>query len=259
MNSLIHPHIRFHFAGLFQNEGEWIHPDRVETTYEIIYVTRGEVWLREEDREVCLKEGQLILLPPRLRHGGSRPSSDVSFYWLHFSLSEGVGLPFSARRFEKFENASLFKEILHCQNLPAVPDYLVNSILLHILSELCRLSGEYEPRANASAEKIYEWIRINTDATLTVSAAAKRFGYSPDHLSRICKQNFGMGAETLINRFLCERAKSLLSNTEKYVKEIAAQLKFPNDKAFIAYFKYHEGCSPSEFRNRFGKIHMNNH
>lgn len=81
--------------------------------------------------------------------------------------------------------------------------------------------------------------------------------YSADHVSRICKKNFGMGASALIDRFLTERAKMLLCNTEKYVKEIAAELNFQSDKAFIAYFKYHEKCFPSEFRNRFGQLHMN--
>ena len=37
----------------------------------------------------------------------------------------------------------------------------------------------------------------------------------------------------------------------------AAALGFSSDKAFIGFFKYHEGCFPTEFRDRFGKIHMN--
>ncbi|MBR2353065.1 MAG: helix-turn-helix transcriptional regulator [Clostridia bacterium] len=259
MNCLIHPSIHFHYAGLFQREDTWIHPARIETTFEIIYMVRGEIFLNEGNQSHHLREGQLLLLEPNVLHKGSAHTANVSFYWLHFSLAPGVTLPFSTRLFERFENVSLLKELLHCHNLPAVPDYLVNSILLHILSELCRLSAEHEPRLNASAEKIYEWIRINADATLSVERAAKRFGYSSDHLSRICKKSFGVGACTLINRFLCEKAKNLLCNTEKYVKEIAADLKFPSDKAFIAFFRYHEGCFPTEFRNRFGKIHMNNH
>ena len=116
-----------------------------------------------------------------------------------------------------------------------------------------RERGEVDGRA----EKIYEWIRANTDARLTVERIADHFGYSADHISRICKRHFGVSAKALINRFLLDKAKTLLSNTDKYVKEIGAELNFADDKAFIAYFKYHEKCSPSEFRNRYGKIHMN--
>ena len=260
MNILVNPNVSFSFAGLFQSAGKWIHPKKIEKTYEIICVTEGEVYMREErpegDREICAKKGELFLLSPNMWHYGTEITENVSFYWLHFSLNGGE-LPFSGMSFPKFENAYLFKELLHCNNLPRVPEYLVNSVLLHILSELCRMSDGALSDFDGRAEKIYEWIRINTDAGLTVSRVASHFGYSSDHISRICKQNFGVTAKTLINRFLMAKAKSALSNTDKYVKEIAADLGFSDDKAFIAYFKYHENCFPSEFRNRYGKLHMN--
>lgn len=261
MNILVNPNIAFSFGGLFQSDGEWIHPRKIEQTYEIIYVAEGEVYMKEDRPdgvwEIHAKKGELFLLAPGLYHYGTRVTKGVSFYWIHFTVNEGA-LPFEERSFPKFENPYLFKELLHCNNLPTVPEYLVNSVLLHILSEMCRMSeekarGEFDGRA----EKIYEWIRANTDARLTVRRAGEHFGYSPDHISRICKSRFGISAKELINRFLLDKAKTLLSNTDKYVKEIAAELNFVDDKAFIAYFKYHEKCFPSEFRNRYGKIHMN--
>ena len=256
MNILMNPNVDFHYAGLFRTEREWIHPERIETTYEIIYVTKGEVWMREGETEFCLRRGQLVLLMPGICHVGSRPSTDVGFYWVHFTVSYGK-LPFAQRQFDSFENAYLFKELLHYKNLPQAPAYLVNAVLLHILSELCYLSGERAPGYDGTAEKIYEWIRINADATLTVGKVAAHFGYSTDHLSRICKANYGIGARAMIDRFLLARAKELLCNTDLYVKEIAAELLFSDDKAFLGFFKYHEGCFPSEFRARFTRLHMN--
>ena len=110
---------------------------------------------------------------------------------------------------------------------------------------------------DAKAEQLYEWTRINVTASTTVTQIAAQFGYSADHISRICKRSFGMGVRALIDRFLLARAKDLLCNTEIYVKEIAATLAFKSDKAFVAFFKYHESCSPNAFRDRFGKTHMN--
>jgi AraC-like DNA-binding protein len=105
---------------------------------------------------------------------------------------------------------------------------------------------------------VNEWIRVHASATLSVRTVAAHFGYSADHLSRICKKQYGVGAGALIDRFLLSRAKELLCNTDAYVKEIAAALGFATDKAFIGYFKYHEGCFPAAFRARFAKMHMNN-
>ena len=253
---LINPNIEFSFAGFFQSKGEWIHPRKVEKTFEIIYVTDGEVYMKEGEREICARAGDLILLEPDVCHFGTRVTKNVSFYWVHF-FADTEALPFEERFFSGFENSYIFKELLHYNNLPDIPEYLVNSLLVRILAELCYMSNRNVAGYDARAEKIYEWIRINVEAGLSVSDVARRFGYSPDHISRICKKNYGVSAKELINRFLMERARSMLANTDKYVKEVAAELGFGDDRAFVAYFKYHDGCFPSEFRNRFGKVHMN--
>ena len=262
MNILINPHASFSFGGLFQTDGDWIHPKKVERTYEIIYVTSGEVYMCEEAKEglrhIHAKKGELFILSPHCCHYGTKVTTGVSFFWIHFTLKEG-GLPFEERFFNAFENAYLFKELLHWSNIPERPDYLVNAVLIHILSELCRAAEHgASGRTDARCEKIYEWIRVNADATLTVERVARHFGYSADHVTRICKQYFKINAKRLINKLTLDRAKTLLSNTDKYVKEIAAELKFSSDKAFVAYFQYHEAASPTEFRNRYGRIHINN-
>ena len=213
------------------------------------------MYIEEDGEEYHLSRGQVLLLTPGKCHRGTRETKSLSFYWVHFNTE--CELPFSRRCFDYFDSASLFKELLHANNLPTVPEYLVNSVLVHILSELCRMSEGYEQRYDTLAEKIYEWIRVNADASLTVKAVAEHFGYSEDHITRICKKNYGTRGKDLINRFVMSRAKELLSNTNKYVKQIASELRFNDDKAFIGYFKYHEGCSPTEFRNRFSKLHMN--
>ena len=249
-------HVAFSYAGLFSTEAEWIHPKRTEKTYEIICVTKGTVYIREGDREYQVKQGQLLLLSPHQLHYGTRVTSDVGFYWVHFSVNGGT-LPFDKRFFESFDGTYLFKELLHYNNLPSIPEYAVHAVLLHILAILCHLSETSACRYSSVAETLLEWIRINADASLTVQSVAEHFGYCADHVNRICKRNCGIGARALINSFLLSKAKELLCNTERYVKEIAAELAFSSDKAFIGYFKYHEGCYPSAFRNRYGKTHMN--
>ena len=248
--------ISFKTAGFFNTDREWIHPERIEKTYEIIYVTKGDVYMSEGDKDIHVSEGQLILLEPDKCHKGTKVTKNVSFYWVHFELKSGT-LPFEKRFFERFESKSLFKELLHWNNLPEPPEYLVNATLIHILSEFCFIAEEETHRYDKHAEAIKEWIRINADAKLTVSVIAEHFGYSADHVSRLCKNNYGITAGKMINRFILKRAKEQLCNTEKYVKEIAADLGFSNDKEFIGYFKYHEGCFPSEYRKRFPMIHMN--
>ncbi|MBQ9151121.1 MAG: helix-turn-helix transcriptional regulator [Clostridia bacterium] len=256
MSTLRNPNLQYVHAGLFRSERPWIHPDRTETTFEIIAVTDGEVFLREGDRDLHATKGQLILLEPGIRHVGSRETVGTEFYWAHFRTADGA-LPFARRFFDRFENVYLFKELLHWANLPEPCREAAEAVLAHILVELFYLSGRGEGTLDARAERIREWIRIHACAALTVKEVAYRFGFSPDHVSRLCKSSFGIGAAELINRSLLAAAKELLCNTDLYVKEVAARLGFSTDKAFIGYFRYHEGISPTEFRHRFGRLHMN--
>ena len=256
LNAIINENFSVTRAGLFQSEGEWIHPTRSLDEFEIIYVTEGEVFMEEEERRIEARKGELFILRPDVTHRGSKVSMGVSFYWVHFKIKGG--LPFKSLFFDSFEDSYLFKELLHEFYLPSHPEYLINGVFAHILGKLCQLSEENAGSFDGTAEKIYQWIRMNAFADLTVAAVAEKFNYSPDHLSRICKAHFKENAGEMIDRFLMLRAKELLSHTGKYVKEIAADLRFKDDKSFIGYFKYHEGVSPTEFRRRYGKIFMNN-
>ena len=257
MSILQNKNVEFVYAGLFHSHREWIHPERIESTYEIIYVTEGEVFLEDGGTEYHIIPGQLLILPPGRMHRGTKKSSNVSFYWVHFRLCDE--LPFCKRYFSRFEWASLFRELLHYNNLPVIEEDLVNAILLNILAMLSHLSHSELRKFDEKAERIYEWTRIHALSGTTVSQVAEHFGYSADHITRICKRAYGIGVRELIDRFLIDRAKELLCNTDKYVKEIAAELEFPNDKAFIGFFRYHVGCFPTELRQRLGKTHMNSH
>lgn len=256
MNIFSEMNVEFDYMGLFSSEEKWIHPDRTEKTWELIYVTDGTVCMHDEKvGDMTLDKGMLAVLEKGVRHYGNAESSGVSFYWLHFNVSDG--LPFKKRFFEKIDSPHLFKEILHYSFLSQRPDYLINSILLRILAELRFLEENAGEEKNRLAEAVYEWVRVNACGRLTAKNVAEHFGFSSDHISRIVKKQYGLGLKTIIDNFTLAKAKEMLANTEKYVKEIAAEVGFADDKAFVGFFKYHEGIYPSEFRNRFYGVHMN--
>lgn len=253
---LINPNIDFVYAGLFTSKGEWTHPDRTEKTFEMIYVTNGTVRLCEEQTVYTASKGSLLVLEAGKQHYGVGKESGVGFYWLHF-LTRGMVLPFETRFFESFSDPHLFKELLHYVFLPTPQKALVNAILVRILAQLSYAESRPES-AGKTAEEVYEWLRVNASAGLSAKTAAARFGFSTDHLSRLLKKQYGVGIKSVIDRFVLNRAKELLANTGLYVKEIAYELEFESDKAFIGFFKYHEGLYPGEWRDRYYKIHMNN-
>lgn len=257
MNLLVNGNIKYNYAGFFVSSGKWIHPERIETTYEIIAVVSGTVHLFDgKQGEIFLQKGDAVILEPNICHRGTEYSENVKFYWIHFS-PKGGNLPFEKHLFKSFGQGNLFRELLHSANLPNMPEYAVNATLTHILSNFC-LASENENEYDRRAEEIGEWIRINASAKLRAEDVSEYFGFSKDHLSRILKNTYGYGFKEISDRFIMAKAREMLCNTELYIKEIASSLGFPSDKAFCMFFKYHQGISPNLFRNRFSKIHMNN-
>lgn len=257
MNILTNSHIHYGGAGRFKADGSWKHPDRTESTYELIAVTDSTVYLYDEQLgDLSLQKGQAVLLSPCVRHYGTKTSQNAGFFWLHFSVTGGK-LPFENRVFERFEPLYLFRELLHLDNLPVKPSDAINSVTVHILSELSRIE-QCRQSFDRQGEQIYEWIRIHARSGLLAGEIAEHFGFSKDHVTRILKASFGCGVKELTARFIMENAYNLLANSDLYIKEISARLGFSSDKAFVNYFYYHEGCYPSQFRNRMSKTHLNN-
>lgn len=245
--------LSFVYMGLFNTQQPWIHPKRTERDFELIYVVDGQVHMKEEERVLHLKKGDLCLLRPFLSHEGiSQSTGHTSFFWVHF-LSEGElkGVP---GVMERFGQPSLFKELLHYSNLPNCPDYVVNAVLLHLLCSAVFSEGETESRL---AKEVYEWTRVHADGSLTVEQVAKTFGYHPEHLSRLIRRQYGTGLKGLIDRFVLLKLKDRLCHTNDFVKEIAGQCGFRDASACIKFFQYHEGLSPNRYRNLYSNTHMN--
>ena len=73
---------------------------------------------------------------------------------------------------------------------------------------------------------------------------------SPYYFSSIIRKRSGKSALLWINNVTMTFSRQYLKCSEMSIKEIANRLHFPDQSTFGRYFKHHEGCSPSEFRER---------
>ncbi|MDD7700214.1 MAG: helix-turn-helix domain-containing protein [Eubacteriales bacterium] len=53
--------------------------------------------------------------------------------------------------------------------------------------------------------------------------------------------------------------QGLLLNTDYSLKAISGMCGFEDENAFVKFFKYHEGLTPTKYRNRYFRTHRNNH
>ena len=246
--------MKFDYMGLFDTDSSWIHPERTEKTYELIFNLKNDIYLEEDGKPLTLKKGEIAIPKAGVMHRGYKVSEGpVSFYWLHFyPKSDELTFPFFAK---SFSSPHLFRELMHYSLVPGVSRSLKDAVLMHILSLLSyENSRESFPKAVSEA---LSYIQANASIELTAEKTASHFSYSSEHLSRLTKKHCGFTLKALIDRAVINSAKSLLSNTNLSVKEISASLRFANSNAFINFFKYHENISPSAFRRQFIYVSIN--
>ena len=238
--------------GRFDSSIDWIHPTVTVKTHEIIYVVEGKVHIREGEDIYDLEKGDMLLLSPDIEHSGTQHSHGrTSFYWLHFSCSDlsAIGFPKRCRPNESFTARTLV-ELMHLQQAaPTVAELSFAKFLFEC--------GKEPERGNRRVSEICEYIRVSSTRNLSVIEVADRFGYSADHLSRLLKKELGTDAKTTIVRYRMEYIESKLLNSDYSIKEIAAQCGFEDENAFVKFFKYHAGTTPSLFRNKYFHVHLN--
>ena len=82
----------------------------------------------------------------------------------------------------------------------------------------------------------------------TVEAYANDLCISPKYLTAICKKNSGKTANEWITEHVLEDIRYYLKQTDLSIKQIYAQLGFPNPSFFGKYVKDHFGMTPMQLR-----------
>lgn len=249
------PEISFRSCGLFVSRGQWIHPDRVIDSYEIIFVVSGKVYIKEGDTDYILQKNDVLLLSPGMRHFGTKHTKDLSFYWLHFDCDS----TFLEKHYSFLDTASLtglFRMLLHNVNTPFYPPSSATHFVYLILNEIDFLSKKTDGGKDA-AFMAAEYVMSNVKLRPTVSDVASHLRYNPDYLSRVFKKTFGESLRDYISRAIIAKAKLLLSETGISVRMVAAELDFENENLFTKFFKYHEGMTPTQYISMCYNTHIN--
>ena len=84
----------------------------------------------------------------------------------------------------------------------------------------------------------------------TVDAMAESFGLTRSRFSVLYKQTFGVPPDKEKRVFLNQKARSLLSSTNKTVQQIAAECGYNECENFIRAFRKSNGMSPLQYRKQ---------
>lgn len=75
----------------------------------------------------------------------------------------------------------------------------------------------------------------------------------PSYVSRLFKEEQGVGLLEYINRYRIEQAVALLCGSELSVSAIAQQCGYTSDASFIRVFKQYRGMTLGNFRDECRK------
>ncbi len=105
-----------------------------------------------------------------------------------------------------------------------------------------------QTRAESFFAEFINLLEGNYRTIRRVSWYAEQLNITPKYLSEIVKHVSARTTAEWIDSYVILELRVLLQNSTKSIKEIAAEMNFPNQSFLGKYFKEHVGMSPSQFR-----------
>ena len=242
-------------VGKFVSHGEWIHPDRIIDSHEIIFVTKGEVFINENGVEYAVRPDEILLLDPDVRHFGYRPSTNTEFFWLHWYGPAVPDVPRHGRMENPYCILLYFRQMINARIMQRDSEYM-DCLARLVLLEVAYGMGE-TAAVNPVAQKAAAWIEANCCNGITEAQVADYCKYNVDYLNRLFKSVYSKTIKQYINDRRMEYIKELMLCDNVPLKQVAAKAGFEEYKYFLKFFKYHENITPTEFYKQYAYVHIN--
>ncbi len=238
---------------------------RILQEYQLVYITKGKGQFASQNTQLCdVPEGTVFFLFPGEWHT-YRPDAATGWesYWVGFNgpfadnLLKNKSLPVNTPAINigyDEEIVGLYKKILEVSNSER-PGYqqLLSGMTIHLLAYLLYREKDKNWKDKDALNKIDKArliIRENISNPLSPEELAASLNMSYTWFRRIFKQYTGLAPAQYIVQLKIQKAKELLSVSNKTIKEIALELGFESFDYFSTVFKRQTRMTPSEFRNR---------
>lgn len=252
-NSQNSPEISFQDISLYRFNDQTHFRRFFLETHMIYYIRSGRLNITINDEEVLLEKNDILHISPYCYvQNHTLPSDEntdtVEFFALEFSCS-GLGLS-AGEQYMKFSNTEyndpLFSELYYesrTSNMQPVCD----ARLLLIIYKLINITGNTGDDTRL-AEKTRLYILNNITRPLTISEVSLKMNHNKDYLCRIFKKEYGIPIKSFIDNERINYTKRLLKTSDLPIESIAKLLGWDDTNLFLKYFKYHEGITPSRYR-----------
>ena len=232
----------------------------IHTYYEIILYEPfgGSVTINEEsfnvDSYTCV-----IIAPSDLHKIDIEGYTEAKFIKLKVAEevfeSERQYSSFVLNGFEKNDFiVSLFNELLKSEYVERYVFYLVNAVALQIAVRGKSFAGTEKGEKYRLVTEAARILHEEFILPISQNDIAKRISVSPQYLSKIFKQVFGVGFSDYLNDIRLRNAAKKLIESDKTVTQICFECGCGNLSHFLRRFKEKYGVTPGEYRKEQQKM-----
>ncbi|HEY3297683.1 MAG TPA: helix-turn-helix domain-containing protein [Armatimonadota bacterium] len=142
-------------------------------------------------------------------------------------------------------NYSSFTDLSRIDSEEDLCAWLVS--MLERMMDAIKTNQQYPSSVLLSAALRY--MHENLHENLSRDDAASVACLSPSHFSRVVKQTFGYSFTELLSRMRIEKARELLTLTEKSLMQICLECGFSDQSYFTKVFQKYTSSTPGEYRH----------
>ncbi|WP_162012084.1 GH39 family glycosyl hydrolase [Streptococcus sp. S784/96/1] len=255
---LLNPWGHIAISSLRKNEQYQFYDNKIR----IVYSLRGSVCIRHDDHEIVLGSNDFFIITKAQRYDISQTVGKVFCFTIDYvrnSLSPTESL-FKGDSITKVRSADfeVTQSLKHLLLLKSQADTVsINQLyreyftLLTILEKYYAFSVTLSKNAQGRnrIEEIKNYIDVNFEKELTLTNLAQRIFVSEQYLSKIFKEEIGIGVSEYIIKRRLEKVRRYLTETELPITDIAFESGFSNINSFNRLFKKYQGVTPSVYRN----------
>lgn len=252
--------------------------------FEIVCTTKGECFHKVEDKEVIMKQGDITIIPPNVKHYLRAEYDCVTLtIKIRKSTFDRVfsSLICSGTTLSAYFTQTLYsKHYRNSLTFNCGQDAFLPELLLYMFSQQTEKKKHYnyvldgllatffpylvqnfedtielsvgDNIQNGRITEIESYMRQNYK-TATLSETAKHFFLNPSYLSTTIKKQTGYTFSSIMQRIRMEHAAQLLTETSIKVEQICENVGYQDTTQFIRTFKKYYNTTPYRYRKEFNK------
>jgi len=249
--------------------------DHTHNYYEFYFFMGGEVSIEIGGKASALKPGDMILIPPGVKHHINllntelpyqrivfwisqdycrqlmQISSDYGYLMQHVSITKKYIYHYDVIEFNAIKS-KVFQilEEIHFDRFgkSAKISLCINDLLLHVNRTIYEQEHPATPKEELSLyENLISFIEGHLEEDLSLDRLANEFFVNKYHIAHVFKENLGMSVHQYITKKRLAQCKDAILNNAD-IMEASLQCGFSDYSSFYRAFKKEYGSSPKEFK-----------